>query len=203
MKKVMQNKVLGFCLVLALAVSAFASDQTSSKQFTIQVQNITGLTMTPAALPTAIIVNGVGQPYTATLSIAGGTAPYKWTLTGSLPAGLAMAANCVATTCVISGTPAAAAVNATFTIAVEDSTGTIARINLQWDASPSVVTAYNIYRGTASGGPYSKVGSVPASSLVYSETAARTLTKLFYVATAVDSSGTESANSNEAEALLQ
>jgi hypothetical protein len=199
----MRKTALTMFAILALALGAFASDQTVSKQLTIQVQTITGLALTPATLPSAIIINGVGQAYSATLTAAGGVAPYKWTLTGTLPAGLTMTTASCSATCAITGTPLSTAAASTFTIGVEDSTGTIAQIKLQWNASTSTVAGYNIYRGTASGGPYSKVNPAPIAALTYTDSADHSSPQLFYVATAVDVSGNESVNSNEAEALLQ
>lgn len=199
----MKKTALTIFAIAALAIGAFASDQTVSKQLTIQVQTITGLTLSPDTLPSAVIINGVGQPYSASLTASGGVAPYKWTLTGSLPAGLSMTTASCSATCAITGTPSSSAATSTFTIGVQDSTGTVAQIKLQWNASTSTVAGYNIYRGTASGGPYSRVNAAPVAALTYTDTADHSSAKLFYVARAVDASGNESVNSNEAEALLQ
>ena len=66
------------------------------------------LTLTLSTLPGA----SVGVAYTANIGVSGGTAPYGCTQTGgSLPAGLALAANCI-----VSGTPTAAG---TFTVTVK------------------------------------------------------------------------------------
>lgn len=58
------------------------------------------LSMSTASLPSGT----VGVAYSATLQATGGQAPYSWSLTGTLPAGLALNA----TTGTISGTPTAA-----------------------------------------------------------------------------------------------
>ena len=85
-------------------------------------QSATGtvvLTVTPATLILSggvLPVGVVGTPYTGTIPVLGGTAPYSCSITsGTLPAGLTLGAGCI-----ISGTPTAAAV-ATLGVKVTDS----------------------------------------------------------------------------------
>ena len=68
--------------------------------------------------------------------------------------------------------------------------------SLTWTAS-SGATSYNVKRGTASGGPYTTVGS-PAGT-TYADTSLTNGTAYYYVVTAVDATG-ESGNSNQATA---
>lgn len=69
-------------------------------------------------------------------------------------------------------------------------------VRLNWTASSSSgVTGYNVYRGTATGGPYTKIGT--ATGVSYTDSAVGYNTKYYYVTTAV-SSGGESSHSNEA-----
>jgi hypothetical protein len=70
-------------------------------------------------------------------------------------------------------------------------------VTLGWSASKSTsVVSYNVYRGTASGGPYNRIASA-VSTTSYTDTVASGTT-YYYVVTAVDGSGSESAFSNEA-----
>lgn len=75
-------------------------------------------------------------------------------------------------------------------------------VNLGWNASTSVVTGYNVYRGTVSGGPYSKINPSLDSSTAYADSSVSGGTTYYYVTTAVDSQGTESAYSNQVQAVI-
>ena len=68
--------------------------------------------------------------------------------------------------------------------------------SLTWTAS-GAATSYNVKRGTASGGPYTTVGS-PAGT-TYADTSLTNGTAYYYVVTAVSATG-ESGNSNQATA---
>ena len=70
---------------------------------------------------------------------------------------------------------------------------------LQWTASVSTnVVGYNVYRGAASGGPYTKLAVSPVNALFYVDTTIASGQKYYYVATAIDSGGEESVYSNQA-----
>ncbi|QMU78021.1 hypothetical protein GXW83_22300 [Streptacidiphilus sp. PB12-B1b] len=69
---------------------------TSSQVFTVEA--VTGFSATVSS----VSQGAIGLPYTTQLTAAGGSAPYVWTLTGTLPAGLSLAPNGA-----ITGTPTA------------------------------------------------------------------------------------------------
>jgi hypothetical protein len=74
---------------------------------------------------------------------------------------------------------------------------------LNWVASTSSnVTGYNIYRGTASGGPYTRVNSTLVAAVTYTDGTVQAGQTYFYVVTAVDSNSNESAYSNQAQATI-
>jgi hypothetical protein len=73
---------------------------------------------------------------------------------------------------------------------------------LSWTASVTPNVSYNVYRATTSGGPYTKVGSVGVGVVSYIDSTALAGQTYFYVIRAVDSTNTESANSNEAQAVV-
>jgi len=86
--------------------------QKASQAFTVSIASL--LSITTTSLPSGT----VGVAYSATLSGAGGTPPYTWSLTtGSLPPGLALS-----TSGTVSGAPTAAG-SYSFTIQASDSGG--------------------------------------------------------------------------------
>ncbi len=86
---------------------------------------------------------------------------------------------------------------------VTDASPSPRTVTLTWTASISPnVSGYNIYRGTASGGPYAKVNSALITGTSYMDTTVVPGTTYFYVATAIDSGSNESAYSNEARAIV-
>ena len=82
-------------------------------------------------------------------------------------------------------------------------TGTgVHSVSLSWNASTSEVTGYNVYRGTVSGGPYSKLNSLLDPGTTFIDTAVAAAHTYYYVTTAVNSSGQESAYSNQVKAVV-
>jgi hypothetical protein len=75
-------------------------------------------------------------------------------------------------------------------------------VALTWTASTSTVAGYNVYRSTVSGSGYTKINSSLVVSANYTDSTVLSGTTYFYVTTAVDSSGTESAYSNEVSAAI-
>lgn len=78
-------------------------------------------------------------------------------------------------------------------------------VDLSWGASASAdVVGYNVYKGTISGGPYTKLTSSGlVSVLQYDDSAVQAGQTYYYVVTAVDSSNDESAYSNQVSATIQ
>ena len=74
-------------------------------------------------------------------------------------------------------------------------------VQLNWNDSDSSIVGYNVYRSTTSGTGYVMVSSMVGPDS-YSDTSVQSGTTYYYVTTAVDGSGTESAYSNEAQAIV-
>jgi fibronectin type 3 domain-containing protein len=76
-------------------------------------------------------------------------------------------------------------------------------VSLTWVASPTANVNYKVYRGTASGGPYTVLTSSPVSGTSYTDSngVVSGLT-YYYVVTAVDGTGSESTYSNQATAVI-
>ena len=73
---------------------------------------------------------------------------------------------------------------------------------LTWNASTSTVNGYNLYRGTVSGGPYTKINSSVDANTTFTDTTVQAGQTYYWVVTAVDSSNVESSNSNEVSATV-
>jgi Cep192 domain 4 len=69
--------------------------------------------------------------------------------------------------------------------------------DLSWSASKDTVIGYNVYRGVTKGGSYVKINPVLDSSTNYTDSTVSGGTTYYYVATALDANGVESAYSNE------
>ncbi|MBZ5582683.1 MAG: hypothetical protein LAQ30_10875 [Acidobacteriia bacterium] len=76
-------------------------------------------------------------------------------------------------------------------------------VSLTWTASISTnVVGYYIYRGTASGGPYTRLNSSPVAGTAYVDTSVQAGQTYYYVTTAVDNNNSESVYSNQAAAII-
>jgi hypothetical protein len=75
-------------------------------------------------------------------------------------------------------------------------------VSLSWTDNDSGISGYNIYRGTVSGGPYSKINSTLISVKSYTDVVVSSGQTYYYVVTAVNTSGVESAYSNPPASAL-
>jgi HYDIN/CFA65/VesB-like, Ig-like domain len=74
---------------------------------------------------------------------------------------------------------------------------------LSWLASgSSSVVGYNVYSGTTSGGPYTRITASPIGATTYRDDSVDSGQTYYYVVTAVNSSNAESAYSNQASASI-
>ena len=180
------------------------------------------LTVTPASANFGSVTVGTTKRLTGTLTASGAgvtvssvaTTNPEFGMNGiSLPLTLA-AGQSVSFTLTFSPTASGAASgtitfagNATNAPVTESAagTGTAApqhSVSLSWTASTSTVVGYNVYRGTQSGGPYAVLNSSPNPSTTFTDSTVQAGSTYYYVVTAVDSTGTESAYSNQAQAVV-
>ena len=108
---------------------------------------------------------------------------------GAATGGLAIASNATNSTSVaLSGTGVTTPTNSKHSVA------------LNWNPSASAVIGYFVYRGTISGGPYSKL--ILDTTASYTDSNVSDGQTYYYVVTAVDSSNVESAYSNQVSATI-
>jgi hypothetical protein len=75
-------------------------------------------------------------------------------------------------------------------------------VSLKWDASPSQVIGYRVYRAETTGGPYVPLNGTTIDGLAYSDSAVSSGTTYYYVVAAVNGGGAESSYSNQATAVI-
>jgi len=164
------------------------------------------------AITTSSLPNGVvKEPYLGTVYASGGCTPYRWSIrSGSLPAGLSAKESSSTRSYVISGVPTTGE-SSTFTVEVVGCGGHVSTQNysvaieiasnysvtLYWNASISPdIAGYNVYRGTVSGGPYTKIGGL-VTDTTYTDTTVANNTTYYYVTTAVNTSNAQSGYSEQ------
>jgi len=74
--------------------------------------------------------------------------------------------------------------------------------NLSWTPSSTSFAGFNIYRGGTSGGPYARTNAVLVPTSAFTDTSVVSGQTYYYVATQVDTTGAESAYSNETVAAI-
>ena len=135
-------------------------------------------------------LTGLSLPVTLA---AGQSAPFTWTFA---PQASGAASATITFTSNATNPPVTAALTGTGTAAPQHT------VSLSWAASTSTVVGYNVYRGTQSGGPYAVLNSTADASTTYTDSTVQAGQTYYYVVTAVDSSGNESVNSNQAQAVV-
>jgi len=75
-------------------------------------------------------------------------------------------------------------------------------VTMNWTGSTSTVVGYFVYRGAASGGPYTKLNTTSVAPTTYVDSTVVSGQIYFYVVTAVDSNSIESLFSNEVTAAI-
>jgi Abnormal spindle-like microcephaly-assoc'd, ASPM-SPD-2-Hydin len=75
-------------------------------------------------------------------------------------------------------------------------------VSLNWTPSSSSFGGFNVYRGTVSGGPYTRLNAGMTSATSYADTSVASGQTYYYVTTEVGSTGVESSYSNEASAII-
>jgi fibronectin type 3 domain-containing protein len=75
-------------------------------------------------------------------------------------------------------------------------------VDISWEPSASAVVGYNTYRGTVSGGPYTKLTASPIAATSYDDATVQAGTTYYYVVTSVGTDSVESGYSNQAVAAV-
>ena len=86
----------------------------------------------------------------------------------------------------------------TITLSGSGASSTSPSVGLTWSPSSTTYSSFDIYRGTTSGGPYTKINS--SLTPFFTDTSVTSGQTYYYVVTEFDSSGTQSGYSNQAAA---
>jgi hypothetical protein len=193
-------------LTISLAGTATVSGQLAVSPSTLNFGNVVvgqirSLTATLTASGSGMTVSGANMT-TSEFTVSGLTLPL--TLAAGQSASFTISFKPQA-----SGTASASASftsNASNPSAVQSLTGSGTAgpqhsVALSWNPSTSSVVGYNVYRGSTTGGPYSPVATMNADTS-YTDSSVLAGQTYFYVTTAVDAAGKESANSNQTQAVV-
>ncbi len=82
------------------------------------------------------------------------------------------------------------------------STDNASPVGLTWTDSSTNLAGFNDYRSTVSGGSYVKINSSLVPTSAFTDSTIQSGFTYYYVTTAVDSTGVESAYSNETSATV-
>jgi fibronectin type 3 domain-containing protein len=75
-------------------------------------------------------------------------------------------------------------------------------VALSWAASTSMVTGYNVYSSTVSGGPYVETNTSPVGTTSYTDSNVQAGQTYYFVVTSVDSTNLESSYSTQVSAAV-
>ncbi|HZW81557.1 MAG TPA: putative Ig domain-containing protein [Candidatus Deferrimicrobiaceae bacterium] len=168
------------------------------------------------AITTRTLPNGtVHTAYSEVINVSGGCSPYKWAISGELPAGVAAKASSTTKALDLSGDPSKAATYS-FTVKVTGCGGGTSEesykvavqataehvVDLSWKASTSSdVSGYNIYRGSTAT-TMTKVNASPIASTAYTDSSVANGSTYYYATTAVDTEGKESSKTPAVKAVI-
>ena len=177
-----------------------AADPTKSASATVSVSAATAISVSVS--PTTVALSQASQQqFAATVSGSSNTAA-TWAVTqgtGTITqSGLYTAPQSAETDIVVATSQAASTKSASASITVVAPHS----VALSWSPpSSSSISYYDVYRGTVSGGPYTLLAG-DVSSTSYTDSSVQSGGTYYYVTTAVDSSGEQSAYSNIAQAVI-
>jgi Abnormal spindle-like microcephaly-assoc'd, ASPM-SPD-2-Hydin/Immunoglobulin I-set domain len=178
----LSSSSLSFGSVTVGSSKALSTTLTNTGGSSVTVSNvsISGAGFNPGGISNGQIITA-GEAVTVSVTFAPAA-------TGGVTGGLAITSNASnsPTQISLSGTGAAASYSTT----------------LSWTASTSSVTGYNVYRGTTSGGPYTKLTASVDSNDSYADNSVQAGLTYYYVVTSVNSSGAESVYSNQVSATI-
>ena len=177
----------------SVAFGSVADGQTSTQ--TVTVSNTGGESVTVSAASSSGTGFGISGLTLPLVLAAGGSSSFQVTFA---PTSSGSTTGTVRLTDTGSSPTASISLTGTGTAVVS----VTHQVALSWTDSSSTATGFNVYRGSVSGGPYSKITSAPVSAEAYTDSSVTAGDTYYYVVTAVSSSGQESADSAQVTAVV-
>jgi hypothetical protein len=177
----------------SLAFGSVADGQTSTQ--TVTVSNTGGVSVTVSAASSSGAGFGISGLTLPLVLAAGGSSSFQVTFA---PTSSGSTTGTVRLTDTGSSPTASISLTGTGTAVVS----VTHQVALSWTDGSSTATGFNVYRGSVSGGPYSKITSAPVSADVYTDSSVTAGDTYYYVITAVNGSGQESAHSAQVTAVV-
>ncbi len=184
-------------IAFVVGCSAFVAGQTSQTAPSPTTHSVSG-TISPAAGGSSATVTLSGAATATTSTNSSGAYTFTGLANGTYavtPSNTGYAFSPTSQTATING---ANVTGINFTATVKQTHS----VALSWNASTSAVIGYNVYRSTLSGTGYTRINLALLAVLAYIDSTVQSGTTYYYVTTAVDSTGTESPYSNEAQAII-
>jgi hypothetical protein len=204
------------------SLSSTASDPSVSVSLSGSATSSNGtLNVTPGSMSFGSVQIGASQTLSGSVTASGGNVSLssassnnsEFTLGGfTLPTTLGSGQSVPFTVTFAPTAAGTASANISFftsnsTSASETASGSGANIqhsvDLSWNASTSTsIAGYNVYRGTTTSGPFSRVNSALDVSMSYIDGTVQSGQTYYYVTTAVDALGVESPYSNTVQVVV-
>lgn len=200
----MKSKILLGFLVALLCVLSVSAQQTSPPV----VFTVSDPVLTPSITTTTPSQTSAGSPqFTLTVNGANfqSNSVVQWTPSAAGSATTALVTTFVSSTKLTAVVPASlvttkSTVNITVLNPIIQSQHNVG-LSWQYASQGTGGITFSLYRGTTPGGPYSKIAS-GITTTAATDATVKNNTTYYYVCTAVDASGNESAFSNEASAVI-
>jgi hypothetical protein len=175
-----QSLAFGNVLIGTSAKQTVTLSNSSSTSITVNSVGISGTGFSQSS-PTLPVTLAAGQSSSVTVTFA----PQN---SGSVSGALQIGSN---------------SSNPSVSVALSGTGSTVQHsVAVDWAASTSTVAGYNVYRGTASGGPYSRINTTLITGLTYTDSTVSSGATYYYVVTAVAADGTESSFSSQVQAAI-
>lgn len=211
----MKRPVILFVLIFALCAAAFATNHHTSRTQTSDRLSATSLSFGNQTVGTTSASQTVTLSNTGTtsISISGISITGSFSQSNNCGSSLASGSSCSVVVLFDATTVGTNAGTLTINDSASSSAQTVAltgtgisashTVTVAWTASSSSgVSGYNVYRSTTSGSGYAMLNTSLVTTTTFTDSTAVAGNTYYYVATAVNTSGMQSSDSNQGSAVI-